>query len=362
MMRVLTPAELRALQRVRAHPAISILMPTARAFPENQQNPTRLRDLLRQAEQRLLQLLDKRQAEPYLRRLQELAEAIDWRHPQDGLALFVNADYSGAFWLPFPVSERVLLDATFATKDLVRALSRSVSYLVLALSEQQTRLWRGFQGQLQEVREHGFPFRFEFPAKAIGQPGPIPVDDGEYWQEQYRHFFRRVDQALGRAAATEAQPLVVFGVDRWIALFREVSAHSSWIVATLSGSPDHESEHELAQKSWRAVLQQMEEEQRRLVQEWREAPPGRRAAGLKAVWRAVLEGRVRVLLVEEGFRQPGRITEDGYDVEPAEGPGPSQVEDLVDELIERAIEGGAQIRFVADGALPAERIAALLRY
>nr|BCX01173.1 MAG: hypothetical protein KatS3mg041_1219 [Bacteroidota bacterium] len=366
MLRTLTQAELRTLQRIRSYPAISVLLPTARAFPESQQNPVRLRDLLREAEQRLLQELGKREAVPYIERLHALAEAVPWDHPRDGLAIFVNADYSGVFWLPFSVSPQVVIDETFATRDLVRTLNRSLRYWVLALSENHTRLWAGFRDQLQEVGDHGFPMRFEMPAKVISQPGPIAADDGEYWQEQYRHFCRRIDQAFAQVAGSEEQPLVVFGVDRWLALFREVSAHAGWIVATFPGSPDHEPEHELARKSWEAVLRHIEEKRLELIRRWNETPPARRAEGLEAVWQAMIEGRTHMLLIEEGFHQPGRIGEDGLRIERLpehRRTEPGVVDDLVDELLERALAKGARAWFVPNESLREHgRIVAFLRY
>jgi hypothetical protein len=51
----------------------------------------------------------------------------------------------------------VVIDETFATRDLVYALNRLSRYWVLALSEKPTRLFEGVKDTLVEVENQGFP-------------------------------------------------------------------------------------------------------------------------------------------------------------------------------------------------------------
>ena len=47
-------SELKKIQSIKEYPSVSILMPTHRSFPENQQDPIRLKNLAKRAETRLL--------------------------------------------------------------------------------------------------------------------------------------------------------------------------------------------------------------------------------------------------------------------------------------------------------------------
>ena len=78
-----------------------------------------------QAANRLLEEFSKRDIAPLLERLGKLAGEIDYRHTLDGLALFVNRDFSRAVKLPFPLSERVNIGETFLTRNLVYAMHRT---------------------------------------------------------------------------------------------------------------------------------------------------------------------------------------------------------------------------------------------
>jgi hypothetical protein len=66
---------------------------------------------------------------------------VDWKHTLDGLALFASRDVATAVHLPFRPRARVVIDATFATRDLVFSLNRSPRYRVLVLTEKPARLF-----------------------------------------------------------------------------------------------------------------------------------------------------------------------------------------------------------------------------
>jgi len=128
------------LQNVRGYPAESILLPTHRTSPDNKQDPIRVNNLAKEAGERLLAEFPRREVDPILVRLEKIMGEIDYRYALDGLAICVNRDFAHKYYLPFTLNERVIIDETFATRDLVFALNRTPRYWVLALSEKPTRL------------------------------------------------------------------------------------------------------------------------------------------------------------------------------------------------------------------------------
>ena len=66
-------SDLQALQAVRGYPAVTILIPTLRAFPEDQQNAIRIKNLVREATNRLLAEFPRRAITRLLTRLNTLA-------------------------------------------------------------------------------------------------------------------------------------------------------------------------------------------------------------------------------------------------------------------------------------------------
>jgi hypothetical protein len=358
-------ADLQLLQAISGYPAVSILLPTHRTSPANKQDPIRVSNLVRQAADRLLQEFSKREVEPIMDRLEKLAEEVDYRYTLDGLALFVNQDIALKYYLPFELKERVVIDKTFATRDLVYALNRLSRYWVLALSEKPTRLFEGVKDTLVEVEGHDFPLVHTGAGGEGRLPGGAGVSRSAYQDEQHRQFFRKVDQAFGEVYKTDPQPLAVVGVERYLSFFNEVSGHKNAIITTMTGNHDKSAPHELADLVWPLVQENIAQEKMRYLDELDKAISQRLfASGIEHAWRMAHEGRVRLLLVEDDFHYPATLDESGLVLTPAEdATAPGVIDDAVDELIEMVMAKGGEVRFLEDGSLSDhQRIVALTRY
>src|SRR5215510_9475882 len=133
--------DLHELQGVHSYPCLTITLPTHRTSPDNKQDPIRVKNLVTEGTNRLLGEFSKREVAPLIDRLNTLVAAIDYANTLDGLVLAVNRDMAREYVLPFTLNERVVVDDTFFTRDLVHALNRTQRYWVLSLSEQPTRLY-----------------------------------------------------------------------------------------------------------------------------------------------------------------------------------------------------------------------------
>lgn len=360
-------SDITQLQRIHGFPAVTILLPTTQRWPDNHQNPIRVTNLVHEAAERLRSECSARVWTPLIAKLEDLAARIDYEHLDAGLALFVNQDVARIVLLPFPVQERVVVDETFATRELVAAEQRSPRYWVLVLSERPTRLYTGLHDTLSEVHAHGFPMTYEGP----GPDGSRPLPGGpgthtsEYRDEYRRQFFRAVDAALGAVLVADPLPLVVTGVERYLAFFREVSAHAHQIVGTVTGSYDQTLPHDVAALVWPEMQGYLARQQQVALDALIAAVDGQRyASGIEEVWRPAIEGRGATLLVEDDFTYVAREDATGMAIRPAKNLIlPGVIDDAVDELVETVIAKDGAVVFVPDGTLAAhQRIALILRY
>lgn len=357
--------EIHLLQQIQGYPAVTITLPTHRTAPDNRQDPIRVKNLVEQAANRLLGEFSRREIESLLVRLEHLTGAIDYHHTLDGLALFVNRDFARAVQLPFTLQERVVVDESFSTRDLVFAMNRTPRYWTLALSEKPTRLFEGTRDSLVEVQTGGFPLTHAGPGGERPLPGGFGIEKTTYRDERHRQFFRQVDTALKPFLAEDPLPLAVVGVDRLLAFFNEVTDHQAVIVTTLTGSHDKTSAHELGQLIWPLVKANLAEQRRQVLAELDKAVGAQKSASaVGEVWRLAHEGRGRLLLVEEDFHFPARVDATGMHLTSADGPDAHDVmDDAVDEIIETVLSKQGQVVFVDNGRLEAhQRIALILRY
>ena len=353
------------LQQVSGYPAVTITMPTHRTSPENKQDPIRLRNLVKQASDRLLSEFSKREIEPVLGRLEYLAAGVDFRHLLDGLALFANHDFARAISLPFTLTERVVVDETFYTRDLVFAMNRTPRYWVLVLSEKPTRFYEATRDDLIEIQAGGFPMIHEGPGGEEPLPGGFGIKRSHIRDERHRQFFRKVDEALKPFLAGDPLPLVVVGVERYLAFFDEVTGHKDAIVARVLGSHDKTSAYELGKLVWPFAKENLAQRRLKVMAELERAIGEQKTVStVGEVWRLAHEGRGRLLLVEEDFHYPATVDESGMILSPAADPEtPGIIDDAVDEIIETVLAKQGEVVFVENGQLAAhQRIALILRY
>jgi len=351
------------LQSHRRHPSLSILLPTHRTSPDNKRDPILLKNLVSEAGDRLVELLGKRDAAPLIRELEAQVAAVDLRRTLDGMAIFVNADHAGVYLLPVPLEPRVVIDDTFATRDLVFALNRSPRFWVLVLSEQPTRLYEGVRDTLVEVRGGGFPMVHENPE--ADEPLPEMKERSKVEQAWHRRFFRQVDQALSAYTKADPLPVCVVGVERWLAHFQEVSERKD-VVVTLTGNHDQTPPHALGKLVWPAVSDALAAERRRALDALEAAVGAQRfASGLGDAWRRAQEGRGELLLVERDYHQAARFDEATNEVHllAEDDAGDATMADAVDDLIELVLAKQGDVVFVDDGVLEGHgRVALTLRY
>jgi hypothetical protein len=357
--------DINLIQQSKGYPSLTITLPTHRSAPENRQDPIRVKNLVEQATNRLLEEFGKRDIEVLIGRLQALAEEIDYRNTLDGLALFINHDFARVLYLPFTLKERVAIDETFFIRDLVFAMNRTPRYWVLALSEKPTRLFEATRENLVEISAGGFPMTHTRPGGEESLPGGFGVQKSAYRDERHRQFFRDIDSALKPFLAKDPLPLAVVGVDRYLSFYKEVSDHKKAFIATLTGSHDKTSAHELGKLVWPPVKAKLAEERQQVLGELDKAIGEQKfVSTVGEVWRMAHEGRGRLLLVEEDFHYPARVDESGAHLTPAEDvTAPDVLDDAVDEIISAVLEKQGKVVFVENGQLKDHgRIALILRY
>lgn len=342
----LTADTVLALQDYRAYPSVSLLLPTRPGPQLDAADRARLDALVRQARRRLT---DEGVAggDVLADVLTEVAARLEG--PVDrAVALFASTARTARVDLPVEVVERCVVDPTFATRDLVRALHRTPRHVVLLLAADQARLLDTTGGSLTEVTT-GFP-RVD-PDHRPGTPARP-------------RFLREVDDALDAYRRVHPAPLVLAAAQPTLSAFRKISRNTARLAGCLTGNHLNTPPAQLRDHIRRMLEDYLRSRQAEALDllAMRTAD-GRAVHGIDAAWLAARWERPEMLAVEEGFFHPSRVSPDGDTLMPADDPEePDVCDDTVDELIETVISRGGWVALVADGALAQEgRIALTLR-
>lgn len=367
--RQLNARTLAALRKPRPYPAISLTMPTHRRDPGSTQDPVRLRNLIAEAKRRLEEDPNvPRSARLELAaRLDRIPDSIDFVHLLDGLVILLTEGEEAQAWrLPREVPERVVFADTYLTRNLVAANIQTHPFWVLAVDGDRATLWSGDDEELRELKRAGFPQSAaqneDWDVQRKERKGDSP---STFQDEATREYLRAVDASLARLLEDHPRPLYLVGLPAALALLDEVgtTARTATGRITLGGLTDGPA-HALLQEL-RPALDVSQREATAAAMARLDLARGRHAyaSGLDEVWKMSEEGRVQLLVVEEHFLQTASVAAEH--LAPVAGAlhEPDAREDVVDELIEQAMDMSAEVAFVPDDALAdSGRIAAELRF
>ena len=144
-MDILTRAELEQLMRKEQQWCVSIYMPTHRTGTDAQQDPIRLKNLLREAETGIFLPggVGPRAVQKMLEPASMLLQDSDfWQHQSDGLAIFLSSNGIRRYRLPLNFEELVVVIDYFHIKPLLPLFTGDGQFFIF-----------GFKSKLHQVAE-----------------------------------------------------------------------------------------------------------------------------------------------------------------------------------------------------------------
>ncbi len=346
------------LKNIRKYPCVTITLPTHRTSPENKQDPIRLRNLVKQARERLHKEFSKRELNGIESNLAKAEETVDHNINKEGLIVYINEDLFKTVRVPFPVEENVLVDDNFATRHVIRALHSSENYYILTLSQQKARLFEAYNKEVNEIRDFGFPMENQ-----LYTTDKLQKSMGGKEDDLMREFFNRVDKNFQEAYKAEPHEVFVCTVERNHQFIREVADNKDIILGGINRNADEATRAELSQWCWPEVSEILKKRRHEILGELAKAQSANKVSSdMSDMWRMANQGRVDTVVVEKGFFQPAIIV--GDTIELSDDASKSGVsDDIVDEMIELVMQMKGKAVFVDDGSLEKyQRMAMILRY
>jgi hypothetical protein len=368
---------------------VSIYMPTHRAGFDIQQDPIRLKNLLGEAEERLLAgglrtPKAKKLLEPAEKLLQD---GLFWQRQSDGLAMFLSPEVFRYYRLPFDFDKLVVVSDRFHIKPLLPLLSGDGWFYVLALSQNAIRLLQGTRRSVSEVNLEDTPDslaealryndpekRFQFHTSTLtpGGKGERPavfhghgVASADDPKGYILRYFHQVDEGLQDLLRDEQAPLVLAGVDYLFPIYKEANTYPHLVDEGIEGNPEELRAEELHERAWAIVHPLFLAAQKEAAAQYRQlAGVGSEEASndLREVVPAAYHGRVTTLFVAVGLQKWGSFDLDTNVVHLQEEAKPSD-EDLLDFAAVHTLLNGGTVYAVEPEKVPDKApLAAVFRY
>ena len=321
-----TREEIRDLLQTPGCPCVSIYMPTFRAGVETQQNPIRLKNLLRVIQGRLgeIDMGDAQAAELTAPLRDLLDDPVFWQVQSDGLAIFRSPELFRAYRLPSSFDELAVVEKRFHLKPLFSLLNDDGRFYVLALSLKNVRLIAASHHSAEELDLPGVPrsleealgelthqfaqFKSGPRGRAVSRSPVFHVHGGveDDLKVEILSFFNLADKALLKYMDRDA-PVVLAGVEYLLPRYKETTEHPHVLDEGLAGNPDLLSADELRDAAWEIVQPYFLENRRRAAERFGELlGTGRATSRYEEILPAAHDGRIDTLFVARGVRLWGR--------------------------------------------------------
>jgi hypothetical protein len=348
-MRIFTREELRILTESPQAPCVSIYLPTHRKPTENQQDRTRLKNLLRQA-----------------------ADSLE--------AFGLRANEAEALLEP---AAKLLVAHRFHFKPLLTFLGGN-EFFVLALSQNAVRLFEGSRFGLSAIEgPEGMPkslaealkydeteqqIQFHTGTSAGTGKGRAAMFHGQGGgsddaKDRISRYFRQIDQGLHDLLKDEQAPLVLAGVEYLLPIYKEINTYQHLLNGGITGNPEGASPDDLHRQAWVLVEPHFKREQERAAARYRElAGTGRTSLDPKEIVPGAYHGRIEFLFVAVGRQQWGDFDPGAnrVDLHPEAQPGSF---DLLDLAATQTLLHGGAVYAANPAEMPEEALlAAVFRY
>ncbi len=358
----------------------SIYMPTVRGGPETRQNPIRFKNLLNSIE------ADWRACDPEDAIPEDLLEParrlVDdtrfWENQESGMAVFLADGRFEYFRLPEPFEELSVVTDRFHITPLIPILNQDQPFYLLALSQNQVRLFEGSGQTIQELSPEGMPaslqeaLSFDLPQKQLqshaGSRGGEMIFHGhgsgtDDEKNAILRYLQAVNRGLEKLLAGQRTPLVVACDEPVFSIFQEANSHPGLVDQPIPGNPEELSAKELHQRAWELLVPRLRADAERAMARYMDRlNTEQTASDLRTVLPAAFQGRVDRLFLPQGRHLWGRYDPEADQMVLGEEKAPGDA-DLLDCCAVYTLRKGGQVHLLPPERIPGDgEMAALFRY
>jgi hypothetical protein len=368
-------------------PRVSIFMPTHVRGAEIEQDPIRLKNLLREAAEKLQGRFPQG---PDPQEVLAPAAALVgdrefWRHQDEGLAIFASETDFEIEQLPLKFQERVVVGERYHVRPLLPLLTSDGEFFLLAISLDDSRLYQGAGSGLSQIDlPEGTPnslaeaLKFDDPEKSLqfhtgthraaGDRSAIFYGQGANKADEranIRRFFQQLSAGVEQALGAEPAPLLLAGVEYLLPMYRQVNDFPHLVEGQITGN-----QQEIRTRMDRLHQQAMEilqpefdrQRQQALQRLMDQIDTKLTSAEIAGIVPAAAAGQIEILFVQAGAQQWGRYDASTHAAHLHEQRQESSV-DLLDLAVQQTLEANGQVYLMPDEKMPIQApAAALFRY
>ena len=340
---------LKKLKDFQGSTCVTITLKTHRTKPDSLKDESVLKQLIKEVEERLHKELEKRTVWSIMENLNNLTAEIDHNYNMEGLVIFVNEEIAEFTRLPIELENRTIVDQSFATRDLVRAMHLESNYYVLILNRDDARMLEAHNDRFIRELSTPFPIYNDLLKPNSTKEASNATKQGNLTQE----FFNRLDKIVQEIMLSEPLPIVIVGEPANFADFMKVVDNSDLYYGNLPKNLSKTSVHEVVKESWDVVQEIIVKRKKEALDGLKKAvSEGKFKSDVTDIWHAIINGKGKTLFVQKGLYQPAVLVEGSIKLlDEVDAHLPGVIDDIIDEMIEVNMKYGGEVVFLNESEL-----------
>jgi hypothetical protein len=288
-------------------PCVTISLNTHRTHPDSAQDAVQLKNLLKEAEERVINEFGKRPVSALLERLSEVENEIDENYNLDSLHIYLSNDTNEIIKSALPINKNgVFISNAFNIRFLMKSYNRSEEYYILLLSQSGVNLYNTINdGIIDEVENDDFPFS----ESSLYNTNPERVSDAKHLDNLVREFLNTVDKAVVKINNETGLNCVVICTEDNYSRLMQVADKPSVYIGFANIDYNNTAKHHIANQSWELIQELQHNSRTKAIEEIKEAvSKGGVLTDLQEIFQASMDGRGDLLIVHQDFSQPVLMT------------------------------------------------------
>jgi hypothetical protein len=380
----LTREDLQELSEQEIKPAVSIYIPALKAGKDVDKNRIRLKNSLGEALKELEKNTRRSEAEEILEPAFAYLDNPEMPFHQDnGLAVFAGKDFFRVYQLPFTVSEAVYVGERFHLREMLTYFVGAGRFYILAVSLAEPRFFTAGKYGIRELEIEGMPdgieetLQYDDPERQLQTHTRRPEQQGQrqaefhghegesnYLNEQSRRYYHELAKAVDNYLDDKNEPLVLFGLDRDAAGYREASSYPHLLEKAVTKNPDRLKGEEILSEALTAAEPEFSASRESSISRFKDMTGSDKVTrSIDVIPAAAVNSRVDTLFVNAGAEPVwGRVRPEQQVQELHEEKKAGDF-DLIDKAVIETLRHGGNVYSVDPEAFPeADPVAAILRY
>lgn len=299
--------QLKRLAKEKDNPCVTISLNTHRTHPDNTHDVVLLKNLLKEAEERVIAEYEKRSVVSLLEKIGSVSKQIDVNYNLDSLHIFLSNKTQEVVRMSMETSNGgVHISDHFALRTLIDNYVHSQHYFIMLLSQSGVKLFEAVNADvIDEVKNDDFPFS----ENRHYNTNAAKSSDSKHLDDLVREFLNKVDKALVKVHNETGLQCVVIATEDNFSRLQQVADKPGVYLGYVNIDYNNTATHHIAKQSWELIKVEQRKLRTDAIGEMKESVAhGLVLTDLQEIYQAAIDGRGDLLIIHKGFSQPVVMT------------------------------------------------------